>query len=172
MGTVAVLEKGTGLDKAVSRFTYHIHTYPHTTYPHTYYPNYEKKKFNNNPTSPTSPNYRTLPLPQLWRLPALLVEDFDEVTPSLLETAYVEALYRSNEFEFNRLTQSFWYTLVMNVSSSMSSQPLLDLFPPESEDPTFTLPKKRFDCWLTNSCGVGTKRISKTFCVGDPGDKY
>eukprot|EP01034_Spumella_vulgaris_P022823 gene22823-28996_t len=41
----------------------------------------------------------------LWRLPALLVEDFDQVTPELLRTAYVEALYRADDFEFERLTQ-------------------------------------------------------------------
>jgi len=119
LGTVAVLEKGTGLDKS------------------------------------------------LWRLPALLVEDFDQVTPALLQTAYVEALYRAEEFEFKRLTQSFWFGLVMNVSAARSSQPLLDLFPPESEDPTFTQPKERFDCWESNSCGKGTKRISKSFCAGE-----
>ena len=27
---------------------------------------------------------------QLWKLPALIVDDFDEVTPNLLRSAYVE----------------------------------------------------------------------------------
>jgi hypothetical protein len=59
---------------------------------------------------------------QLWRLPALLVDDFSELTPELLRTAYVEALYRVDEFEFERLTQSYW-----QVSDSMSTQPLFDM---------------------------------------------
>ena len=64
---------------------------------------------------------------QLWRLPALLVDDFSELTPELLRTAYVEALYRVDEFEFERLTQSYWHALIGKVSDSMSTQPLLDM---------------------------------------------
>jgi hypothetical protein len=58
---------------------------------------------------------------QLWRLPpALLVDDFDEVTPELLRTAYVEALYRADDFEFERLPQSFLWPFITNVSVTMS----------------------------------------------------
>ena len=101
---------------------------------------------------------------QLWKLPALLVEDFDEVTPELLRTAYVEALYRADDFEFERLTQSFWWSFIANVSVTMSTQTVLDKFPPQSEDPSFARPFVPFDCWKTNSCGVGTKRIPKSSC--------
>ncbi len=101
---------------------------------------------------------------QLWRLPALLVDDFDEVTPKLLRTAYVEALYRADDFEFERLTQSFWWSFIANVSVTMDTQTVLDKFPLQSEDPGFTRPYERFDCWKTNSCGAGTKRIPQTFC--------
>ena len=38
----------------------------------------------------------------LHRLPALLVEDLSEVTLELLRQAYVEAVYRADEFEFER----------------------------------------------------------------------
>jgi hypothetical protein len=78
--------------------------------------------------------------------------------------AYVEALYRVEEFEFERLTQSFWWSFIMNVSISRSSQPYYDKFPPEADDPTFARPSKPFTCWKTNSCGKGTKRIPKSFC--------
>jgi hypothetical protein len=105
-----------------------------------------------------------LVLRQLWRLPALIVDDFDDVTPELLRTAYVEALYRVDEFEFERLKQSWWWNLIANVSSSMSSQPLFDLFPPESEEFDFVRPQQRYTCWETNNCGTGTKRIPKTSC--------
>ena len=86
LGSVAVLEKGIGLEKSV------------------------------------------------YRLPALIVEDFDMVTPELLRTAYIEAIYRADEFEFERLKQSWWWSLLYNVSTSRSTQPMLDKFPAESED--------------------------------------
>lgn len=117
LGSVAVLEKGIGLEKSV------------------------------------------------YRLPALIVEDFDVVTPQLLRTAYIEAIYRADEFEFERLKQSWWWSLMYNVSTAQSTQPMLDKFPPaESEDSFFTRPFERYDCWETNSCGSGTKRIPKNSC--------
>jgi hypothetical protein len=102
--------------------------------------------------------------PQLWRLPALLVDDYDDVTPDLLRTAYVEALYRVEEFEFERLTQSFWWTLILTMSRTKSSQPLLDKFPPQAEDPTFMRPREAFDCKGWFDCGRGTKRFPRTPC--------
>jgi hypothetical protein len=100
----------------------------------------------------------------MWRLPALLVEDFAEITPELLRVAYLEAVYRAKEFEYNRLTMSFWFSVIANVSASMSSQPLLDLFPMEAEDPNFTRPREPYECGRTNTCGKGTKRIPKNSC--------
>jgi hypothetical protein len=44
----------------------------------------------------------------LWRLPALLLDDFDVITEPLLRSAYVEAMYRADEFEFERLRMSYW----------------------------------------------------------------
>ena len=100
----------------------------------------------------------------MWRLPALLVEDFAVLTPLLLRTAYIEALYRSTDFEYQRLTMSFWFDVILNVSASRSIQPLLHYFPMHAEDPGFTRPRVPFDCWKTNSCGPGTKRIPKISC--------
>lgn len=100
----------------------------------------------------------------MWRLPALFVEDFNDLTPDLLRSAYVEAIYRKDEFEFHRLKMSFWWDTVMNISYTRSSQPLLDTFPMEAEDPNFTRPRVPFDCWTTSSCGAGTKRIPKASC--------
>jgi hypothetical protein len=48
----------------------------------------------------------------------------------LLRTAYVEALYRAPDFEFHRLSMSFWLAFIRNVSESMTSQTLWDKFPP------------------------------------------
>ena len=98
-----------------------------------------------------------------WRLPVLLVEDFMDITPDLLKTAYVEAVYRADDFEFERLKQSFWWSVIMNVSLTRSIQPLLDKFPMEAEDPTFTRPRVPFEC-PSGGCGPGTKRIPKNSC--------
>lgn len=57
-----------------------------------------------------------------WRLPVLLVDDFADITPDLLRTAYVEAVYRAGDFEFERLKQSFWWSVIMNVSASGNIQ--------------------------------------------------
>lgn len=94
----------------------------------------------------------------------VLVDDFIEVTPTLLRTAYVEALYRVEEFEFERLTQSFWFEFINNVSISKSSKTILEKFPIGSEATDFTRPAKPFTCWETNTCGPGTKRIPKQSC--------
>jgi len=51
-----------------------------------------------------------------WRLPVLLVDDFADVTPDLLRNAYVEAVYRADDFEFERLKQSYWWSVIMEVS--------------------------------------------------------
>jgi hypothetical protein len=101
---------------------------------------------------------------QLWRLPALLVDDYDDVTPELLRTAYVEALYRVNDFEFERLTQTWWWKMIMSVSRTKSSEPLFEKFPPESEETSFTRPAERFSCDGWAGCGKGTKRIPKSSC--------
>ena len=101
---------------------------------------------------------------KLWRLPALLVEDFYDITPTLLRSAYVEALYRADEFEFERLTQNFWNTVIANVSRSRSTQPLLDKFPMRAEEPNFARPREPYECGKTNTCGPGTKRTPKQSC--------
>jgi hypothetical protein len=100
----------------------------------------------------------------MWRLPALLLEDFAELTPDLLRQAYVEAVYYAKEFEYYRLTQSFWFSVIANVSASKSTQPLLDLFPMKAEDSTLTRPRIPYECGKTNTCGKGTKRIPKESC--------
>ena len=94
-----------------------------------------------------------------------MVEDFDLVTPELLRTAYVEALYRANEFEYVRLTNQFWQNFIWNVSSTMSAEALYDLFPLEAEDITFTRPAEPYDCGeRMEKCGPGTKRTPKSSC--------
>jgi hypothetical protein len=93
-----------------------------------------------------------------WKLPVLLVDDFSSITPSLLRLAYLEALYHVDEFEFGRLKQSYWYSLIMKVSAGGSSRPYLDAFPMIAEDSSFTRPKVPFSCGKDGSkCGKNTK---------------
>jgi hypothetical protein len=75
-------------------------------------------------------------------------------------------MYRiiGNEFELERLRQSYWYTMIMNVSLSKSIDPMLAKFPMTAVDLDFMRPRERFDCWESNSCGKGTLRIPKKSC--------
>ena len=95
----------------------------------------------------------------------MIVEDYDEVTPELLRTAYVEALYHAKDFEYHRLTQSFWWSFITNVSVARNSEAIYAFFPPESEDPTFTRPAVPYNCGEGGRlCGAGTKRTPKSYC--------
>jgi hypothetical protein len=103
-------------------------------------------------------------LVKVWKLPVLLVDDFADVNPMLLRSAYIEALYHASDFEYHRLKQSFWWDVIMNVSRSQNNQVIQELFPLEAEDRSFTRPAIPFSCWKTNSCGKGTKRVPKKMC--------
>lgn len=100
----------------------------------------------------------------MYRLPALFLEDFDFLTPDLLRTAYVEALYRASDFEYKRLTQSYWFSVIANVSATMSVQTILDQFPMSAEETNFARPRVPYECGKTNTCGSGTKRTPRSSC--------
>ncbi len=50
----------------------------------------------------------------LYRLPALLLDDFADLTPKLLREAYVEALYRADEC-YTRITERHWQRVIFEV---------------------------------------------------------
>lgn len=102
----------------------------------------------------------------LYKLPVLLLEDYADLTPQVLRQAYVEALYRANEWEYERMTIHHWYRLVFEVSEAASIEPLLKYHPMSAEDTTFTRPLVPFDCKA--GCGPGTKRTPKKYCAIDP----
>lgn len=109
----------------------------------------------------------------LWRLPALLLDDFADVSTELLQQAYVEALYRAKEFEYFRLKQSYWAELLFNVSATGSLESMLSRHPMSAEDAGFTRPRVRYDCGVAGElCGKGTKRIPKRSCVSDVDGGY
>jgi hypothetical protein len=124
----------------------------------------------------------------LWRLPALIVDDFADVSTDLLRQAYVDALYHADEFEFHRLRQSYWEELLFRSSAEQSIDFMLSQHPMEAEDPAFTRPRERYDCgWVkqqeasargpydvytTPFCGAGTKRIPLQSCLANVSGGY
>ena len=98
------------------------------------------------------------------RLPVLLVDDFAVITPSLVRQAYVEAIYRADEWEYTRMSQRWWDRLLFNVSETGSLQTLLDHLPYHIVDSTFTRPQVPFDCKAMGGCGEGTKRVPEKSC--------
>lgn len=101
----------------------------------------------------------------LYRLPALLVDDWSSVTPDLLRSAYVEAMYRADEFDYARLNQQNWYDFLLNVSTTKSVQTVYDRYPKHVEDQNYARPKVPFNCGKDGSrCGKGTKRTPAVRC--------
>lgn len=95
----------------------------------------------------------------LHKLPALLVEDFADLTPKMIRQAYIESIYRADEWEYKRLTQRFWVRLLYKVSETGDLSIMTRLFPMTAEDNSFTRPMIPFDC--SKGCGKGTKRTPK-----------
>jgi len=100
-----------------------------------------------------------------WRLPVLLVDDFYDITPDLLRSAYIEAIYRVDDFEYERLKQSYWYSVIHNVSTSRSVTPMLEKFPMRAEKQSFVRPLVPFYCGDDNEyCGEPRIRTPKHSC--------
>jgi hypothetical protein len=57
----------------------------------------------------------------LYRLPALLLDDFADATPALLRQAYVEALYRADEWDYTRITERHWQRILYEVSNEATT---------------------------------------------------
>jgi hypothetical protein len=95
------------------------------------------------------------------------VDDFDEVTPDLLRVAYVEAIYRAlgHQFEFERLRQSYWYSLIFNVSLQKDVSPMVERFPMKAEKKGFVRPFEPFYCGDRGQhCQDQTIRTPKRSC--------
>lgn len=102
-----------------------------------------------------------------YKLPVLLVDDFAVLTADLLRQAYVEALYRADDWEFHRLTKQYWEELIYAVSDSASIEPMLQRHPMLAEEANFTRPLVPFTCQAFGGCGAGTKRIPVNSCAID-----
>lgn len=105
-----------------------------------------------------------------YKLPILLVDDYSEITEAMIRQAYVEALYRVDSWEYERMTKQYWEHLFYEVADSGSIEPMLRKHPMSAEDSNFTRPLVPFDCEaMQGGCGPGTKRTPKqSSCAIDP----
>ena len=164
-GAVAVIERGVGFDKTVSYACVSV------LFSQLLLMRFLQMLITSCFSSHYSVSFSNILLSvQVWRLPVLLVDDFADVTPLLLRTAYVEAVYRAegHEFEFQRLTQSWWFSFIMRVARAQTTDAVLESFPLEAEDPTFTRPAVPFVCEEKDgksNCGEGTKRTPRNSCL-------
>ena len=109
------------------------------------------------------------------RLPVLLLDDYSNLTLPVLAQAYVEALYRADQWEYNRMTVKWYERLVYEVAERASSEPLYQKHPVSAEDVSFTRPLVPFTCYgYTNNgtvsklrCGEGTLRTPAKQCAVD-----
>jgi hypothetical protein len=106
----------------------------------------------------------------MYKLPVLLVEDFADVTPNMVRQAYIECLYRADEWEYRRISQKFWVRLLYRVSETGDSSIMTKLFPMNAVDTNFVRPMIPFDC--SRGCGQGTKRTPKVSCAINPNQDW
>lgn len=109
-----------------------------------------------------------------YKLPILMLDDYAVLTETMLRQAYVEALYRADEWEYARMTQPWYERLIYQVAARGDIEPLLRLHPMSAEDRKFTRPLVPYVCGRgasshsVSECGPGTKRIPKQSCAIDP----
>jgi len=66
------------------------------------------------------------------KLPALIVQSYDDVTPELLEATYADFAARADElFDFNRLKKGYWMDLVFSTAEAGSAARVIANHPPD-----------------------------------------
>ena len=111
----------------------------------------------------------------LYKLPALIVDDFADLTPDLIKHAYVEAMYRADQWDYKRMTTRWWERLIYKVSETGSIATLLRLHPLTVEDESFTrpmVPGYVCDEGSSRGCGKGTKRVPRRSCAIDTSTNF
>jgi hypothetical protein len=99
-----------------------------------------------------------------WKLPVLFVDDYADLTAELIREAYVEAIYRADEWEYERLTMKFWRDTVFEVARTEDISFFMNRHPMKAIDPTFTRPLVYYNCEQMGGCGPNTKRTPKNIC--------
>lgn len=100
----------------------------------------------------------------LWKLPVLFVDDYADVTADLIRLAYVEALYRVDEWEYERLTRKHWQDVLYQTSVTENLDYVLQKHPMIAVDIDFVRPIHYFNCKRMGGCGPGTKRTPYNIC--------
>jgi hypothetical protein len=105
----------------------------------------------------------------MHRLPALLVDDFSELSLHTIQQAYVEALYwaLADAWEYQRVTPQWWNGLIHEASAAGNAKVLEQHHPYSAVDTGFTRPLIPFDCAKMGGCGPRTKRVPKKSCAID-----
>ncbi len=113
----------------------------------------------------------------------LFVEDFSEITVDIIKNAYVEAIYRVDEWDYKRLTTSHWRNVVFETAASENLEYILEQHPMKAGllspffffhsinsfsfltvDESFTRPYRYFNCDQMGGCGSGTLRTPRSVC--------
>lgn len=105
----------------------------------------------------------------VYKLPVLVVDDYAELTLHTLQQAYLEALYWAvkDVWEFQRLSPTWWTSLLHEASVSGSARVLEERHPYAAVDTGFARPMVPYDCAKMGGCGPGTKRVPKRSCAID-----
>ena len=110
----------------------------------------------------------------------------------MIREAYVEAIYRADEWEYERLTMKFWRDTVFEVTKTENASFMLERHPMSAGtvhilrvflfgcgficvqiffntlliavDEGFTRPLVYYNCEKMGGCGKGTLRTPKTIC--------
>lgn len=101
----------------------------------------------------------------LWKLPVLFVDDYADLTADIIRSAYVEAIYRADEWEYERLTTKHWYDVLFQTAMTESLDYALEKHPMKAVDTGFTRPYTYFNCERMGGCGPGTKRTPLNKCL-------
>jgi hypothetical protein len=64
-----------------------------------------------------------------YKLPVSLVDSMQDLTLELIQQAYVEAIYRAEEWEYQRLAHTWFERLIFEISEAGSVEPLQRLHP-------------------------------------------
>ncbi len=57
------------------------------------------------------------------------MDDYADLTADMIREAYVEAIYRADEWEYERLTMKFWRDTVFEVAKTENTSIVLERHP-------------------------------------------
>jgi len=68
------------------------------------------------------------------KLPVLIVQSYDDITPELLLATYADFERRADElFDFNRLKKSYWMDMIFGAAQTGSSAQIIANHPPDKQ---------------------------------------